>query len=145
MPVLPPDTDAQGIFLEHFLDHSGPARLLNLFGLDDDPVSDLSRAPRRPPADATPSGTIRSTGIRRCFPSTFACATHIPGSTLPPSCAERWTRTHHCGFKLGVVAEKAGVKREVAVCGVGRHAQGSSAGSKVDRLRAGHDYRTAVR
>ena len=39
MPVLPPDADARGMFLEHLLDHSCPARLRHLFGLDDDPVS----------------------------------------------------------------------------------------------------------
>jgi hypothetical protein len=39
VPVRPPDADARGIFLEHLLDHSCPARLRHLFGLDDDPVS----------------------------------------------------------------------------------------------------------
>jgi hypothetical protein len=39
VPVLPPDADARGMFLEHLLDHSCPARLRHLFGLDDDPVS----------------------------------------------------------------------------------------------------------
>ena len=39
MPVLPPNAHARGIFLEHLLDHSRPARLRHLFGLDDDPVS----------------------------------------------------------------------------------------------------------
>ena len=41
MPVLPPDAHARGIFLEHLLDHSCPARLRNLFGLNDDPVSSV--------------------------------------------------------------------------------------------------------
>ena len=41
MPVLPPDGYARGIFLEHLHDHSCPARLRHLFGLDDDPVSGL--------------------------------------------------------------------------------------------------------
>ena len=39
MSVLPPDAHARGIFLEHLLDHSCPARLRHIFGLDDDPVS----------------------------------------------------------------------------------------------------------
>jgi hypothetical protein len=39
VPVLPPDAHARGIFLEHLLDHSCPARLRNFFGLNDDPVS----------------------------------------------------------------------------------------------------------
>jgi hypothetical protein len=39
VPILPPDAHARGIFLEHLLDHSCPARLRNLFGLNDDPVS----------------------------------------------------------------------------------------------------------
>ena len=39
MPVLPPHAHARGIFLEHLLDHSCPARLRHLFGLNNDPVS----------------------------------------------------------------------------------------------------------
>ena len=39
MPVLPPNAHARGMFLEHLLYHSCPARLRDLFGLDDDPVS----------------------------------------------------------------------------------------------------------
>jgi hypothetical protein len=39
VPIFPADADARGIFLEHLLDHSCPARLRNLFGLNDDPVS----------------------------------------------------------------------------------------------------------
>jgi len=60
-------------------------------------------------------------------------------------CREMETGACHRGFKLRVVAEKAGVEREVGVGGVWRDAQVGGTGSKVDRLRAGHDDRAAVR
>ena len=50
MPVLPPDADARRLFTEHLLDHSCPARLCGSFGLDDDPVSNVSAHLRLAPS-----------------------------------------------------------------------------------------------
>ena len=40
--VLPPDSDARRILVEHLLDHPCAARLRGSFGLDDDPVSNVN-------------------------------------------------------------------------------------------------------
>jgi hypothetical protein len=42
VPVLPADTDADGLFLEDLLDHPRPALLRRPFRLNDDRVSDVS-------------------------------------------------------------------------------------------------------